>query len=151
MKKKALIISIGLSVIFNVTNVNAGVPTDVAEKMEFAELYSDDDIDLIALVTMGEAEGESELGKRLVIDTILNRVDSDIYPDSIHDVCYQKGQFGCLHNGRCKRCRVTTEVKNLVIEELKNRTNDEVLYFNTGGYMNSHPVVQEGAHYFCGR
>lgn len=28
-----------------------------------------EEIDLIALVTMGEAEGETELGKRLVIDT----------------------------------------------------------------------------------
>lgn len=33
-----------------------------------------EEIDLIALVTMGEAEGETELGKRLVIDTILNRL-----------------------------------------------------------------------------
>ena len=36
---------------------------------------SDEEIRLIALVTMAEAEGEPELGKRLVIDTILNRVD----------------------------------------------------------------------------
>ena len=35
-----------------------------------------EDIELIALVTMAEAEGECEEGKRLVIDTILNRVDS---------------------------------------------------------------------------
>lgn len=36
---------------------------------------AEEDINLIALVTMAEAEGESELGKRLVIDTILNRID----------------------------------------------------------------------------
>ena len=34
---------------------------------------SEEDISLIALITMAEAEGECEEGKRLVIDTILNR------------------------------------------------------------------------------
>jgi N-acetylmuramoyl-L-alanine amidase len=39
---------------------------------------TDEEINLIALVTMAEAEGESEQGKRLVISTILNRVDSEL-------------------------------------------------------------------------
>ena len=39
-------------------------------------LLPQEDIELIALVTMAEAEGECKEGKRLVIDTILNRVDS---------------------------------------------------------------------------
>ena len=42
-----------------------------------------EDIELIALVTMAEAEGECEEGKRLVIDTILNRVDSVYFPDRL--------------------------------------------------------------------
>lgn len=42
-----------------------------------------EEIDLIALVTMGEAEGETELGKRLVIDTILNRIDHPSFPDTV--------------------------------------------------------------------
>ena len=40
---------------------------------------SREDVELIALVTMAEAEGECEEGKRLVIDTILNRVDSGTF------------------------------------------------------------------------
>ena len=35
----------------------------------------------------------SDEGKRLVIDTVLNRVDSKYFPDTIHDVIYQKGHF----------------------------------------------------------
>lgn len=151
MRNKTLIAGVIMSVIFSTTPVFAGVPTDVAEKMEMAELYSDEEIDLIALVTLGEAEGESEMGKRLVIDTILNRVDTDIYPDNITDVCYQNGQFLCLHNGRCKRCKVTESVRSLVREELASRTNSDVLYFNTAGYGNHTPIVKEGAHYFSGR
>lgn len=59
-----------------------------------------EDIELIALVTMAEAEGECEEGKRLVIDTILNRVDSVYFPDNVHDVVYQKHQFSSMWNGR---------------------------------------------------
>lgn len=133
-----------------------GIPTDVVEELylnveTFDKPYTEEDIDLIALVVLGEAEGESELGKRLVADTILNRVDIDVYPDNVHDVCWQKGQYGCLHNGRCSRLKVTDTVRDLVIEEMQNRTNNEVLYFNTGGYNGRHPLFQEGAHYFSGR
>ena len=53
-----------------------------------------EDIELIALVTMAEAEGECEEGKRLVIDTpILNRVDSVYFPDTVYGVVYQANQF----------------------------------------------------------
>ena len=44
---------------------------------------TDEDIWLIAWITMGEAEGECEEGKRLVIDTILNRVDHSSFPNSL--------------------------------------------------------------------
>lgn len=57
------------------------------------ELLPYEDISLIALVTMAEAEGECEEGKRLVIDTILNRVDSEHFPNSVYDVIYQRNQF----------------------------------------------------------
>lgn len=148
-----------VSILFMVTvvssNVQASVPTDVEEILDQREFiqdmgYSDDDIFLIGLVTVGEAEGESELGKRLVIDTILNRIDTDIYPDTAYEVCYQKSQYSCMHNGRCNRCKkkVTQEILDLVKEEILERTNDEVLYFNTGGYNCKHPIIQEGAHYF---
>ena len=60
---------------------------------------SKEDVELIALVTMAEAEGECEEGKRLVIDTILNRVDSEHFPDTVYDVIYQPNQFSSMWNG----------------------------------------------------
>ena len=49
------------------------IPSEIVETMKQNEktYISDEDLELLALVTMAEAEGESELGKRLVIDTIL--------------------------------------------------------------------------------
>lgn len=110
---------------------------------------SEEEIELIALITMAEAEGESEEGKRLVIDTILNRMDHDRFPDTATDVIYQKSQFSCVWNGRVDRCYVTEENVELVKEELANRTNYDVMFFTAGKYGNyGTPMFVEGNHYF---
>lgn len=112
---------------------------------------SDEEIDLIALVTMAEAEGEPEEGKRLVIDTILNRVDSELryFPDTVTEVIYQPSQFSAMHNGRVDRCYVTEEIRQLVIEELKSRTNYDVMYFHANKYGKyGTPMFSVGNHYF---
>lgn len=111
-------------------------------------LLDQDEIDIVALVCLGEAEGESELGKRLVIDTILNRMDNPKFPNNVTDVCWQRGQFSCLHNGRCSRLTVTDEIRRLVIDECVFRTNNEVLYFAAGGYNGRTHLIHEGGHYF---
>ena len=110
---------------------------------------TDEEIDLIALVTMAEAEGEPELGKRLVIDTVLNRVDGAWWPNTVEKVVYQKHQFTSMWNGRVKRCYVKEDIRQLVIEELRNRTNSEVVFFRTGKYSTyGKPLFKVGHHYF---
>lgn len=118
------------------------------EEIEEVQL-SDEDINLIALVTMAEAEGESEYGNRLVIDTILNRVDSSYYPDTVHEVVYQPNQFSSMWNGRINKCYVMDKIRQLVKEELKQRKNYEVIFFTAGDYGKyGTPMFQEGNHYF---
>ena len=112
---------------------------------------SENDIRLIALITMAEAEGESEEGKRLVIDTILNRVDSELsyFPDTVSEVIFQKNAFSSTTDGRMEKCYVMEDICELVKEELENRTNNDVLYFRTGHYSNyGTPMFAEGNHYF---
>lgn len=110
---------------------------------------TDAEIDLLTLVTMAEAEGESVEGKRLVIDTILNRVDHSRFPNTIHDVVYQPSQFTSMWNGRIDRCYVRNDIRQLVIEELKNRTNRDVIFFRTDYYCPyGTPLFQVGNHYF---
>ena len=117
------------------------------QEPEFA--LTRDEINLIALVTMAEAEGEPELGQRLVIDTILNRVDSVYFPDTVHGVIYQENQFTCMWNGRTDQCYVKDELVALVEEELQSRTNSEVVFFRTKHYSSyGTPMFQVGHHYF---
>ena len=107
------------------------------------------EIDLIALVTMAEAEGEPEEGKRLVIDTILNRVDGKYWPDTVSDVVYQPNQFEAMWNGRVDRCHVREDIRELVMDELMARTDSEVVYFRTKRYSSyGTPLFQVGNHYF---
>lgn len=110
---------------------------------------SKEDMELIAHMTMAEAEGESEYGQRLVIDTILNRVDSSTFPDSVYGVLYQPYQFSSIKDGRFARCHVKKELYELVVEEVQNRTNYDVIFFRTGHYSEyGKPLFKEGAHYF---
>lgn len=110
---------------------------------------TDEEIELIALVTMAEAEGECEEGKRLVIDTILNRVDSEHFPDTISEVIYQPNQFSPMWNGRVERCWVKEDICQLVREELDSRTNYDVIFFTAGNYSNyGVPLFRVEHHYF---
>lgn len=108
------------------------------------------DIELIALVTMAEAEGECEEGQRLVIDTILNRVDANYMGgETVSDIVYQSGQFSSMWNGRVDRCEVTEELCQLVEEELESRTNYDVMYFHAGKYGKyGTPMFSVENHYF---
>lgn len=110
---------------------------------------TEDEINLIALVVMGEAEGEPELGKRLVIDTILNRVDDTHFPDTVNEVVYQPNQFSVMWCERINRCYVKPEIVELVKEELMSRTNTDVIFFKAGGYSKyGKPMFKECCHYF---
>lgn len=139
----------------DISKVVAAVPM-VAEKVvvELEEepsesLATREEIELLALCVMAEAEGECEYGQRLVIDVVLNRVDNPHFPDTIYDVIYQKNQFAGMYGDRIARCYVKDELVHLVEEELENRTNEDVVFFRTG-YYHSYgvPMFQVGAHYF---
>ena len=135
----------------NVTSEPLVESSNVTSEVEKEPVYplTQEEIDLIALVTMGEAEGETELGKRLVIDTILNRVDHPSFPNTVYDVIYQPNQFSVMWNSRINRCYVMPEIVELVKEELLERTNYDCVFFVAGGYgMYGKPLFKECCHYF---
>jgi len=112
-----------------------------------------EDVKLLALLMLCEAQGESEYGKRLVIDTVLNRTESGLFPETIYEVVYQRDsngpQYTPMYSNRKNQVVVTEEDCNLVIYEMENRTNSEVLYFRTRHFHNfGRALFQEGAHFF---
>lgn len=131
------------------TPIISASPEPTPEEIEIVYPLSDEEIDFVAQLTMAEAEGEPEEGQRLVIDVVLNRVDSSYFPDTVYDVVYQKNQFTCMWNGRFDRCYPRDDLVELVKEELLSRTNTEVVFFRTQRYSSyGVPVMQVGHHYF---
>jgi N-acetylmuramoyl-L-alanine amidase len=70
--------------------------TELISRME----VSRSDIIQLARIIHGEARGESFTGKVAVGAVIINRVESNMFPDSIRGVILQKGQFSCLIDGQ---------------------------------------------------
>lgn len=58
-----------------------------------SDVYSRKEIDLMARVVMNEGGASPLDEKQLIAETILNRVDSDLFPNTIEDVIYQPYQF----------------------------------------------------------
>ena len=103
---------------------------------------TDNEKELIARVVMSEAAYEDMIGKRLVVDTILNRVDSPAFPDSVHEVVYQDGQF-------YKAYTYTQECMDAVEMEIYERLDYDVLWFCADGYHPyGIPAYRHGGHYF---
>lgn len=110
---------------------------------------SQDEINLIALLTDAEAGGESEYGQRLVIDTVLNRLTMDGFPKTVYDVINQPNQYSPVSSGRIWNRTLREDLVKLVEEECMKRTNKEVLFFRTKYYHAfGTPMFQVGAHYF---
>ncbi|RBN36035.1 peptidoglycan-binding protein, partial [Priestia megaterium] len=63
------------------------------ETLTIPNSISESDKELLARLVQAEAKGEPYAGKVAVATVVLNRVDSDSFPNSIHDVIYQGTQF----------------------------------------------------------
>lgn len=70
-----------------------------------------DDVMLLARVVNGEAEAEPFLGKVAVAAVILNRVESDQFPNSMAGVIYQPHAFESITNGVANRTPSADSVK----------------------------------------
>ena len=129
---------------------NEGIPTEnvyvyVKEVKPDFEL-SEDEMILIAKIVHAEAGNQDQVGKRLVVDVILNRICDDSFPATVGGVICQSGQF------TRPAAFYTESDMQAVIEECERRIDTEILWFKTGGYHNiGVPAYQHGAHYFSKR
>lgn len=114
-----------------------------------SDLITMNDAVLIAKLVLAEAEGEPEMGKRLVIDTVLNRLDSIDFPNTVYDVIYQPYHYSPAWDGRIEIFSELEDAFKLVVDEIQHRTNSEVLYFRTDTFHEfGTPMEQVGNHYF---
>jgi len=105
-------------------------------------------IDMLARCVQAEAGNQGLMGKQLVVDVILNRVDSPRFPNDIASVISQPGQFAVYPYGM-NRAVVDAETLQAILNELQSRTDSQILFFTAGRYNRyCIPAYQYGAHYF---
>lgn len=110
---------------------------------------TEEEIYMMAQVTMAEAEAEPEYGQRLVIDTMLNRLDNPAFGGkTITDILTAPNQYS-YGNDRYYRCYPREDLVELVRQEIANRTDYNVVFFVAGQYSQyGTPMFQVCCHHF---
>lgn len=104
--------------------------------------------DYLCQCVEAEAGDQDYLGKCYVVDVILNRVDSDEFPDNVVDVINEPRQFEVVLNGRINKVEVTESTRQAVMEELIDRKNYEILFFCMWKFDWCEFLFKHGDHYF---
>lgn len=117
---------------------------EIAEENKFGEM------ELIAQLVMAEAGNQDLTGKRYVVDVVLNRVDSEDFPNTVEEVIFQENQFTVIKNGAFDRAgwEITEECYEAVLLEYEERLNYDILYFgrDKSKYASNHFKYQD--HWF---
>lgn len=108
---------------------------------------SGSDVDLLAAIIYCEAGNQSREGKVAVGAVVMHRVYSDSFPNNIHDVIYQSGQFTPAYSGSLASA-LANGVPSDCYEAAQAALSGEdpvpgMFYFNT-----AYGSVQIGAHWF---
>lgn len=76
--------------------------------------YTASDLDLLSRVVFAEAGCDwfPDWVQQAVASVVINRVTSKAYPNTIREVVYQPGQYGCVWNGSVYRTPSTKAVEN---------------------------------------
>ncbi len=105
------------------------VPPD-AEEQERVVSCSADDYNVLLRIVQAEAGGCDIKGRILVANVVLNRVESDEFPDTITGVVYERSQFSPVIDGSINSCRVTEETVEAVDRALAGEDYSQgALYF----------------------
>lgn len=125
---------------------------DLEYQIEFEDYMGE--LELLANLVEAESGNQDLKGKRLVADVVLNRVESDRFPNTITEVIYQDYQFSTVLDGALERASwhisdESFEAVRLEALECEERLDEDILFFTYGEY-NKHcePAYQYGSHYF---
>ena len=104
--------------------------------MEQEPLYdfSDEELEVLLRIVEAEAGGEDEDGRLLVANVVLNRLNSDSFPDTVTEVVFQKegdvAQFSPAYSGKYDRVEISDTTISAVGRALKGEDISQgALYF----------------------
>ena len=148
-------------------NVETEIPADesdsaptavVAEDKKCIEL-NDNEYKILLKIVEAEAGSEDLTGKMLVANVIMNRVNSDQFPNTVTEVVYQRhkgsAQFSPVDNGTINTVTVSSETVEAVRRVMNGEdSSNGALFFRAvycnGGWFdrNLTRVLEHGNHIF---
>lgn len=160
MQKLLCVLWLGLTMSMMIASLAMGMEVAMQENEYSAviDCMSDKEFDELQRVMFLECRGEPFEGKVAVAETILNRVLHDDWPDTVHDVLSQRGQFSTWHhiakayNATESNMEITQgEISRAIMYVHDNGLtvlpNEDYVYFDTDG-VNGRNHVKIGNHYF---
>ena len=113
------------------------------------QTYSDEDLYLLSHLIYAESSGCSDEHQLAVGSVVLNRVNDNLFPNSLYEVIHQNGQYSCTWNGSFERTPDEQSVNNAIyLLENGSQIPSNVLYqaeFEQGSSV----WKQIGNTYFC--
>lgn len=114
-------------------------------EQKLAYNLSDEELEALLRIVEAEAGNEDEDGKLLVANVVLNRMNSEVFPNSVTEVVFQKEkgvcQFSPVSNGSYYRVKVSDETISAVGRALMGEDISEgALYFVARKYADSSKV-----------
>ena len=126
--------------------IGAGIGLLLFHKAVFGAELNATETDMIARTVEAEAGNQDLKGTRLVACVILNRMESEEFPDTVNGVLSQPGQFSTY---TVLDETETTHLDRLAVSmELKERSDEDILFFRASRYGCGEPAFQHGDHYF---
>lgn len=121
---------------------------DIPEELPVVSMESNmydlcqEEYDILLRIVEAEAGGEDEEGKLLVANVVLNRVNSDRFPDTISEVVFQQSkgvtQFAPVASGSIWKVTVSEETKKAVERAVNgDDISRGALYFAARKYADS--------------
>lgn len=89
-----------------------------------------DDAQELMQIAWCEAGNQGIDGQRLIMSVVLNRVESEDFPDTIHEVIYQKGQFATKGMSKAK---ITNETHLALAEIEEGNVSPFIIAFERKG------------------
>lgn len=107
------------------------------------------EMEILAKCVEAEAGDQSVDVKRAVISVILNRVDDEDWPDTIHEVIADPYEFATYWNGAMDEITPSASTYEAMFMEMENRSYPGLFYFDMDQYLTyGTPYAKMGDLYF---
>lgn len=101
------------------------------QETKTVERFTEKEKYMLAKIAMAEAEGCRIKAKELVIRTVLSRIESDMFPNTVEEVIFQKNQFTPISDGRWNKVEPNEECWQALENVLSSSESKDILFFES--------------------